>query len=196
MAKKEKTHAELLEQYFTPAWVVSALLPHIPLGGTVLDPAAGMLHLLEPLLYSGVKETKDMFAIEIDGGLVDKWSLSLPVGHAIHADALEDRNDGEPWWPATDLIVMNPPFSKAVAFLERAFEAVKFGGTVAALLRLSFLDSKGRLPFHLEHQGDMVVLSERPSFIMPDEDGGKGTDTATVAWFIYGPGRGGRYEVV
>ena len=47
-----------------------------------------------------------------------------------------------------------------------------------------------RRAFHDAHPADLYVLSRRPSFI------GTGSDTAAYAWWVWGPGRGGRYQVL
>ena len=85
------------------------------------------------------------------------------------------------------MAVMNPPFSHAQQFVEHALESC---GSVLALLRLSFLESRKRRAFWQNNPADVYVLSRRPSFM-----GGK-TDSCAYAWFLWGPGERGSLTVV
>jgi hypothetical protein len=86
---------------------------------------------------------------------------------------------------------MNPPYSQAKAFVQRAIsEAAPNRGTVAALLRLAFMEGQARAEFHKWNPSDVFVLKKRPSFA-----GGR-TDSCAYAWFVWGPGRGGRWQVL
>ena len=85
------------------------------------------------------------------------------------------------------MAVMNPPFSHAQQFVEHALESC---GSVLALLRLSFLESRKRRAFWQNNPADVYVFSRRPSFM-----GGK-TDSCAYAWFLWGPGERGSLTVV
>lgn len=84
------------------------------------------------------------------------------------------------WGPGT-IMITNPPYAIAEAFLLKCFEGV---ATVAALLRLAFVETRKRAAFWREHPADIYVLSRRPSFT------GRGTDSCAYAWFVWGPGLG------
>lgn len=62
------------------------------------------------------------------------------------------------------VVVMNPPYSLALEFIERGLELAGPGGHVFALVRLGFLASRKRQAFWQSRCADMVVLSKRPSF--------------------------------
>lgn len=99
-------------------------------------------------------------------------------------------------------------------------------GTVALLLRLNWLGSQDRAPFHRAHPADIYILPKRPEFAaslsctakksgctyketLPIEAirpkicplcGAKTacstTDSIEYAWFVWGPSRGGRWSIL
>jgi len=80
---------------------------------------------------------------------------------------------------AYDLIITNPPYSHAQAFVEKALLEAR---TVLMLLRLNFLGSQKRASFwRTRAPSHLYVLSQRPSFT------GAGTDATEYAWFGWGP---------
>lgn len=87
-----------------------------------------------------------------------------------------------------DVIITNPPFYLAEEFVRKALRCATH---VAMLLRLAFLESRRREAFHLEHPSDVYVLSRRPSFMANGA-----TDSCAYGWFVWGPGRGGRWSIL
>jgi hypothetical protein len=87
-----------------------------------------------------------------------------------------------------DVIITNPPFYLAEEFVRKA---LKHATHVAMLLRLAFLESRKREAFHKENPSDVFVLSRRPSFMANGA-----TDNSAYAWFVWGPGRGGRWSIL
>lgn len=84
------------------------------------------------------------------------------------------------WQPrrVSDLIITNPPFSLALAFLQKSLGEAR---TVISLLRLNFLGSQKRRAFWQEDRpSHVLVLAERPSF---SRDGR--TDATEYAWFCW-----------
>lgn len=201
--------------YETPAHCTRAILPFLPACSSVLDPGAGKGAILREFDNAYVKR----HAIEISSERCARVAGDLSAEWWDCRDAL----DIEPW-PHVDLICMNPPFSLAEAFVRRALhEAAPQRATVAALLRLAFLESAQRIALHREHPSDVFVFANRPSFIDPDAfrpcprcKGGAaprageekcvrckgktqikgGSDSTAYAWFVWGPGRGGRWQVL
>lgn len=169
-----------LDYYPTPPSVVHAILHHLPHARTVLDPCCGVGEIL-----SEVPAT-DRLGIELDGARAEE---ALRVGHGVIAgDALTEH------WPHAELAIFNPPFKHALAFAELG---VGWRGrderrTVAMLARLTFIESAARAPFHEANPSDVYVFSSRPRF----RGDTKGTDAVTVAWFVWGPGRGGKWSVL
>ena len=155
--------------YVTPAWAVLAIAPHVRLAGVVVDPCAGDGAIL--LALREHDPALDVRGIEID-------AARATLAGAVCADAL-----AYPWQAGA--VVMNPPFALAQAFVERACASTL--GDVAVLMRLGMLAGQKRTAFWRGHPADVFVLSRRPSFT------GGGTDSADYAWFLFGPGRGGRW---
>ena len=203
------------DYYPTPAWVTLAILPHLPAFCEVIDPCAGEGAMLDAVESFAPCETS---GFEIDARRAE---LAARKRHAVSAtSALTEYAH----WGSFDLAILNPPFSLAEEFVRRAIaEAAPQRAHVAALLRLAFLESAGRVQLHRDHPSDVFVLANRPSFIDPDAyrpcprcKGGSaprpgedrcvrckgktqikgGADSTAYAWFVWGPGRGGRIQVL
>lgn len=156
-----------LDDYPTPEWVIRAIAPFVA-GSTVLDPCCGAGAILDVFRERGAQ----VHGIELSP---ERAAEARAKGYQVtEADALAHD------WPAADLIITNPPFSRAQEFAEKAIRSVKPGGTVALLLRLGFLESKARMSFHRANGSSVYVLASRPSFI-----GGK-TDKTPYGWFLWG----------
>ena len=182
MTAARKLERVALDYYPTPEEAVLPILPYLPPARSVLDPAAGAGELLR--LFPG----STTLGIEIDAGRAIEHGWTC-------ADALTVS------WPDADLCVMNPPFSDAQAFVERALKWQLDHAranprapmrTVAALVRLTFLESAQRRRLHQTSPADVYVLSTRPRF----RGDTNGTDSVTAAWFVWGAGRGGRWAVL
>jgi hypothetical protein len=156
--------------YSTPPWCTRAILAHLQ-PGTVLDPCAGTGAVLDVVREEWGVPT---LAIEVDA------ARKIPAAHVV---ARHNALGPEPW-PRADLVVTNPPYRGALAFVRRAL--LECSGDCVFLLRLNFLASLGRAPFHHKHPCDVFVLPRRPSFVHG------GTDATDYAWMVWGPGRGGR----
>ncbi len=86
-----------------------------------------------------------------------------------------------------DMIVMNPPYKHAEAFVRKS---IKVAPIVCAFLRLTFLESKGRKKLFKKYPPKTVaVFSERiqssknAKFVKPC--GKKEASTVAYAWFIW-----------
>lgn len=80
-----------------------------------------------------------------------------------------------------DWIVTNPPFRQATPILTEAISAAKVG--VAFLLRLTYLEpvrDRAEL-LKSNSMNRLIIFNPRPKF-RPDK---RGTDSATVAWFVW-----------
>jgi hypothetical protein len=177
MARKDRG----LDFYETPEWVTEAILPHVPACTRIVDPCAGRGAILDAMGWP-----EGAWGVEIDA---DRVAGTGPFVRVYQGDAL----GADPWTHdkrRAELVIMNPPFLHALAFVERALAEVLPGGSVFALLRLAFLEGAARVPFHRRAPADVYVLPRRPSFT------GKGTDSSAYAWFAWGPGRGGRWSVL
>ena len=171
------------DAYYTPDWVTTLVIPFVPelanRTAVVLDPAAGRGDLLKALRAGGA--VCGFEALEIDGDAAK--ACSEHSAWCLQRDALTSEPWASPPNPQPGAVVMNPPFSHAERFARRALAEVKHGGTVAAFLRLAFLESEERSAFLREWAPDVRVLWRRPSFT-----GDGKTDGTAYAWMIWRAG--------
>jgi hypothetical protein len=160
---------------------------------------------LEPLLpYLELSDIK--FFLEPckgEGNIIDLIKPLLPETCVTeYAELTEGRDYFTHEFKQVDLIITNPPFSKALEFLEKSLKEAK---TVIYLLRLNFLASQKRREFWSTYPPDHIfVLSTRPCFVWKCKTkgckkkypvgtkvcscGGKvgpGTDATEYAWFVW-----------
>jgi hypothetical protein len=85
-----------------------------------------------------------------------------------------------------DLVIGNPPYKHAEAFVRAALEATRTGGYVCFLLRLAFLESqeRGKGLWKAHPPQTVAVCSRRPSF-----SGDGKTDATAYAVFVWQRGR-------
>lgn len=156
--------------YETPAWCTRAILPHLGQPKRVIDAGAGTGAILRECRSFWPSAT--CIGVESDEKLVSDLGI-------IHSDFLLASHE-------YDLVIANPPFRGAEAFLEHA---LKIGKTVAFLLRLNWLaaDPKSkkahirlRAKLHKENPADIFAFEKRPSFT------GGGTDATEYGWWVWG----------
>lgn len=188
--RKRKSKRAKWDFYETPTWAIDAIVGHLPITGeaVILDAGAGNGAIAARL--AEINPKAEIVGVEKNAELVAKArARGLYSAEFVEADFLK----GSGTWTisAPDLVIMNPPFSRAFEFVARARELVKRGGTVAALLRVNVLAGRARAEFHRKHPSDVHVLSKRPSFT-----GGGKTDATEYGWFVWGPGGGNRWSVL
>lgn len=173
--------------YATPPECIRAILPklEIPADAYVLDAGSGdgAIAAVVAEAYPGA----EIVGVERNPELVEKArGRGLYNAEFVRGNFYRYSSSLH----APDLVIMNPPFSFARDFVERALAIVKRGGTVCALLRLGFLSSETRREFNRRHPADVYVLTRRPSFT------GEGADATDYGWFVWGPNRGHRWETI
>lgn len=205
--------------FVTPAWAVDAILPHLPIGGVVVDAGCGEGDILLRLQGAG-----QLHGVEIDPERADicrRRVQTMPRVPRIHtANFLTWYDVG------ADLVISNPAFGISELSFEHSIELTRDrGGTVAMLLRYDWGTPKMRLPFMKRHTPDVGWLYRRPPFaaslkckgfrspkappcgwklmqrltdqrpkVCPVCDGAISvvtTDSSNYGWFIVGPGRRG-----
>lgn len=172
-----------LDYYPTPRWCTELLFEHAykvsdgywPTVRSVLDPAAGDGAILDVARERGFST----YGLELDPVRAE---AARARGHQMaQGDALERP------WPRVDVVVANPPYSHAEAFVRRALEWRRNTWrwpAIYTLLRLSFLEpTRTRGVLLGAYRPDVLILPRRPSF------DGRATDSITSAWFCW-PGRG------
>lgn len=82
------------------------------------------------------------------------------------------------------IIMSNPPFNKAIEFIQKALSDVEDEGYVIMLLRLNFLETKARKSFFEQYMPEYIfVHHKRMSFVE-----GKGTDSVAYAHYVWHKG--------
>lgn len=142
---------------------------------SVLDPSCGEGSILDVFREQGF----ETLGLELDPARAEAARLR---GHKTGVgDALERS------WPSAKACVMNPPYSHAEAFVQKALDWRRENigwPPIYALLRLSFLEpTKSRRHMLVGYNPDVLILPRRLSF------DGKGHDNITSAWFCW-PGNG------
>ena len=181
------------EFYETPSWCVKALLRELNLDPkNVLDPCVGTGAIACAVreMYPAV----NLLINDIDKDLINKAldklkfnnirshiEEGLPKTSYSVGSYLDICPGNQIQSDEHDLIILNPPFSLALEFIEKSLE-LSPNGTVAVLLRLNWLASKKRILFHQKHPSNVYVLPKRPSFT---NDGR--TDGTEYSWFVWGP---------
>lgn len=170
------------DHYPTPRWVTELLFDHAhkvddlwPDARSVLDPAAGEGAILDVARERGFTT----YGLELDPVRAE---VARSRGHQMgQGDALERS------WPRVDVVVANPPYTLAEAFVRKALEwrrTMSVRARIFTLLRLSFLEpTQTRRELLSAYAPDVLILPRRPAF------DGKGTDNITSAWFVW-PGSG------
>lgn len=162
------------DYYPTPAWCVRRILEAVPLptDGYWLEPSAGDGAIIRA-------------ANDVRLGLVWRaWELREECRASLHP-LCADLEIGD--FLATpigeighhDVAILNPPFTHALAFVQRCLAVADH---VLVLERLNWLEGEERAGWLREHAPDVYVLPNRPSFT------GEGTDATGYAWLHWPAG--------
>lgn len=150
-----------LDAYFTPPWVVHALVLHLPrrLSKVIWEPAAGKGYIAKELRKCGYR----VLVSDIKTGA--DFLAATTSGHAT-------------------TIVTNPPYNKAEAFIVKALEITRARkGVVAMLLRIDWDSGITRRYLFADHPAwhKKVVLTKRIRWI----EGSRGNPSENHAWYIW-----------
>ncbi len=161
--------AKQAEAFETPTWAVEAILDREILTGAIVDPCAGqgaLADAAEARFYTVYAYDK-----YYPGYQIEQWDFLTSSDASLVADRA---------------VLMNPPFSLAVEFVERCieFNARK----IVCFQRFAWWESRGRRDFWDKHPPNRVyVCGNRATcwrFDIPEEDRKSGTTTAH-AWFVW-----------
>lgn len=159
--------------YPTPHEVTRALVPSLPPYKTALDIGCGTGAILDVL--GAMRPAVRTLGVELDPELARRaddrghhvWIGDVtkpvdfchePVRDTLFAYTLQQLGE------EADVIVMNPPFKHAQAFVETAMAIRKTWVTVAVLLRGTFLEGIERLDFHRKYPAEILVIPNRIDF--------------------------------
>ena len=141
---------------------------------SVCEPGCGDA---QPFLREALRDRRTVNAWGCD---VREVAAEGGAGDIVRVDWLGDAVGGGPW----DVIITNPPYTVAEAFVRRAFQRLSASGIVVMLLRISFLAPACRREFWLEHPlSEVVVIRQRPSFT-----GDGRTDGMEYGFFVWARG--------
>lgn len=201
----------------TPPWPTQAIVPHLRTFHSALDPCCGdggILGALPPRVLRMGLEIEPVRGARC----FERIGVQPTICDALADDPLDDAVD-DGTWSEVDLVIMNPPFALALEFVLRALAHLRARRCfeIAVLLRLAFLETAERAPFHRQNPSDVYPLANRPSFIDPKawrtcttcRGSGKlvavdvglfkckgcngrgevkgGTDSTAYAWFVWPP---------
>lgn len=142
----------------TPPYAIDPLLPYISSALRVWEPAYGEGLLTEALYDSGFKTV-------------------------ITGDIQTGENFFEYTPDAWDVIVTNPPFSLKYRWLERCYA---LGKPFALLMPLEVLGAKSAQVLFRQHGINVIFLSDRVDFKMPNLGWDGSGAQFPVAWFCWG----------
>jgi hypothetical protein len=141
------------EDYYTPKWVYQSLDKYVDFSRfkTALEPCCGDERVANFIQSKGIQ--------------TDRGDLQQGFNYLKQEDKYYD------------LIITNPPFTKAIPILTKA---LRNSSCCIFLLRLGILASQERNKFWIaNHCSNILILSKRPSFKYG------GTDNSECAWFIW-----------
>jgi hypothetical protein len=179
MSSKGRKEVEQEEYYPTPRDAIEPLItsPLLQLpGGRWIEPCAGtgsIIRNVNSLRYDiswTICELQQEFEPHLRLQMTQSDTL-LPFGDFVHRE----------WFmPKADVLIMNPPFSLAMQFVQCAFERAHH---IVMLQRKGWFGTGPRAAWLREYCPDDYTLPKRPSF-RPD---GK-TDSTDYCWYVWGPG--------
>ena len=148
------------DRYETPDHTIYSLLDNFEIRGKVLECACGNKNISSKIPFS----------------------ITLDIDPFVQPDIVHDFLKYED--NSFDVIITNPPYSKAIEFISHALNIVKDNGYVIMLLRINFLESQKRKEFFIQNPlHSLFVLSKRPCFI------NNRSDSTGYAWFVWRKGK-------
>ncbi len=164
--------------YETPDWVTEALLPFIPHGASIWEPACASGKICKIL-----KENKHKV-----------YATDLVTNYGV--TGVDFLGNDTMYLPPVDGIITNPPFNKAAeAFIRRSLKLMKPQlGYVAMLLPVDFDSGKTRRDMFEDCPAwaTKLILTSRITWFDPPP-GAKGkSPSQNHAWFIWDWARGTR----
>lgn len=170
------------EFFETPAAAVHAFLDHpacplqqAPDNGIWLEPCAG-----EGAIVRAIQSYEHLSYNDAGWAVAEIRPECLPALEAlpnlVAPPAICDFLADEGTERIFDFAIFNPPFSKAMEFLQACLKRAR---TVVMLQRVGFLEGEDRNGFLRRCPPDLFVLTSRPSF------DSRGSDAACYGWYVW-----------
>lgn len=145
----------------TPRYAVSPLIPHLLKFGIIWEPASGEGMLAEAICR---KSHKDVIESDL-----------VTTGHNFFTSS--------PGFDSTwDCIVTNPPYSIKPQWLARCYQ---LGKPFALLVPVEFISTVGALVYMLHYGYEIMLLSDRVNFKMPEKGFNGGGSQFPVLWLCW-----------
>jgi predicted RNA methylase len=166
-----------LEHFETPQWAVDEILKREILTQTVIDPCVGSGILADAAKRAGYRVTPiDIFDWGYSRIFINNF---LELSEELSSIFKE---------PIAASVLMNPPFSKAVEFVEKSFELG--ARKVVCFQRFAWWESKKRRDFWAKYPPARIyICGDRADcwrHDIPQDQRGSGTPTAH-AWYVFEP---------
>lgn len=164
--KKKRNKFNARDHCQTPPYGVVPILPYIPEGAVIWEPAVAEGFLAEALRKKGYKV--------ITSGQQENFFKWEPA---------------EDW----DIIVTNPPWSIAIWWIKRCLE---FGKPFNLLLKTELIGTVGWVDIDDDYPMELIQSVPRIDYKMPNTNwDGKGSDFPSM-WYTYGMNVGERLTTV
>lgn len=170
---------EELDFYATDPKAMELLLEKETFSKTIWEPACGQGHLSKVLIEKGYNVIESDIVDRGRGNhLIDFLNIHKCPNNLIVSDSLKFD------------IITNPPYSKALEFVEKSLELVENGSKVAMFLRLSFLEGKKRGEFFKKFPPKYVYVASGRIQCAKNGDFNllKSGTAVAHAWFIWEKG--------
>ena len=154
--------------YETSSEAVEMLVRHEPLQGPVLEPSAGRGAIVRELLRHGV---------QVHASDLHDHAAEAALGIETGIDFLSMTS-----MSGCRSIVMNPPFRDAEAHVRHALQLLPEGGTLAVLLRMTWIAAKVRADL-LKHCHAAIIAGRLKMLPPGARDRGR-SGTTDFAWFL------------
>ena len=157
--------------YPTPYDVTQSLIPLIrsliPDGGRIWEPCSGDMDMTRVLEWHGYEVTS-----------TDIRETGQGIGGFDFLN--DDPEEKWGWIPEVDMIVMNPPFSLAAEFIERALQ---YTPNVACLMKIDYWNAVSRLPLWQKRIPQFFLpLTWRPAFLAKERGNSPLMNCAWCVW--------------
>lgn len=159
-----------LEHFETPEWAVKAILKKEILTPFVIDPCCGAGALVWPLECAGYEVFRED---------IHDWGFPETLVRDFLTRTIDNDLSGL-------TVFMNPPFSKAVEFVEKSFELG--ARKIVCFQRFAWWESRKRRAFWRARPPQRIyICGDRADcwrHDIPDDQRGSSTPTAH-AWFVW-----------
>ncbi len=156
--------------YATPPSVVEMLLEKESFDKNIWEPAAGLNHITNVL----IKNDHTVYTTDI--------IQRLPTIEIQDFLTCNREWDGD--------IVTNPPYNLASGFVNKAMELIKPGHKLALLLKIQFLEGKGRRELFKKYPPKVIYVSTSRFACVKNGNFTNSSNASAVcyAWFVWEKG--------